>query len=106
MTSSIELKRPRILSFANWSLQTKLITLMSAILLVSSALVLTVVSRGFAEIEADTIPEQEALGGIRSTTFDLLSEYREYILRPEESVLEEIEELKCRSPWYIPHLGG
>ena len=75
-----------MLGFANWRLQIKLVTLLFAILLVSSALILIVVSRGISEIAEDTIPEQEALGGIRSTTFDLLSEYREYILRPEESV--------------------
>ncbi len=80
--------------FRNWSIRRKLILPLFLVEILGGAGILYVFVGIYDEITEDSLPEERALEGIRSTSLELLSEYREFMLVPSEETQGEVDELK------------
>lgn len=81
-------------NFKDWSIRFKLIVpLFLVVVLGGGGIISTFVGLN-NEITKDSLPEERALNGIRRASLELLSEYREFMILPNDTTFREIGDLK------------
>lgn len=83
-----------MVNFNDWSIRSKLIFPLLAVVVLGGGGIVSVFVSIHNDIINDALPEERALDGIRRTSLELLSEYREFMIAPSDSAGQEISELK------------
>ena len=80
--------------FEDWSIRNKLILPLFAVMVLGGGGSIWAVIAMHDKITNDALPKERALDDIRRVSFELLSEYREFMIVPSDSTQGEINELK------------
>lgn len=81
-------------TFGNWPIRYKLIVPLLLVVVLGGGAIVSAFVKLSDTITLEALPEERALDGIRSASLELLSEYREFMVMPNDSTLQEIHDLK------------